>query len=138
MKKKPKPKPKVFLSTPIARRQGTMEERIAAAKKRVDALKKVLPLYLRVKPGDVEIISIFDVRPSPAEKTTPRALGQYVLDFLSCGTIVFDTAEGIYSRGQSVERTLAANWNKRILTLDVARKDGKESTDNTDANDAKS
>lgn len=125
---------KVFVSTPVSRRPGTMKERIAAAKKRVEALKTLIPLLLHVK--DIEIISIFDIKPSPAEKTTPRALGQYVLDFLSCDFIVFDTAENIYSRGQAIERTVAAQFNKRVLTIQN-KENGKESTNNPHAGNAK-
>ena len=112
---------KIYIATPITNRpEATMEERLKAAKERVEKIAQYMREERRpVTDGDplrtAEYCSTFDVNPIGCNHTEAEAMGNCIRLLLECDAIMLDKGMAIYSKGMDAEHFTANAFSKNVF-----------------------
>lgn len=106
---------KIYISLPItSRKEQTIRERVEAAFKRCDLLKRRIAGVDAFKGW--EIVTPFDVAPVDTTKTEAEILGGCVQAVLECDAILLDRDYTI-SKGARLESAAAALYGKQVYIV---------------------
>lgn len=113
---------KIYIATPINNRpEKTMEERLKAAKERVEQIVQYMRDAQPIVQGSknplrtAEYCSTFDVNPLGCNHTEAEAMGNCIRLLLECDAIMIDKGMAIHSKGMDVEHYTANAFGKSIL-----------------------
>ena len=103
---------RLYISTPInGRREATFEQKYAAAKARVEQIKREFGDWLSRYD---KIVTTFDINPPGTSEE--EAMGRCIQAVIECDAIVMDIGHE-YSRGCSVELFTAIIFGKKALCV---------------------
>lgn len=112
---------KIYIATPITYRpEATMEERLKAAKERVEKIAQYMREERPTNQGDgdplrtAEYCSTFDVNPIGCNHTEAEAMGNCIRLLLECDAIMLDKGVAIYSKGMDAEHFTANAFSKNV------------------------
>jgi hypothetical protein len=113
---------RIYIATPISNRpEKTMEERLKAAKERVEQIAQYMRDARTItdkgkNPFTVaEYCSTFDVNPIGCNHTEAEAMGNCIRLLLECDAIIIDKGMEIHSNGMDVEHYTANAFGKGVL-----------------------
>lgn len=113
---------RIYIATPISNRpEKTMEERLKAAKERVEQIVRYMRDAQPIVQGSknplrtAEYCSTFDVNPIGCNHTEAEAIGNCIRLLMECDAIILDKGMAIHSKGMCVERYTAEVFDKVIL-----------------------
>ena len=108
-------KKKIYISLPVtSRKERTIRERVEAAFKRCELLKRRIAVVDAFKGWD--IVTPFDVAPAGTTKTEAEIMGGCVQAVLECDAILLDY-DYIISKGARLEAEAAALYGKQIYIV---------------------
>lgn len=113
---------RIYIATPISNRpEKTMEERLKAAKTRVEQIAQYMRNAQTIVQGSknplqtAEYCSTFDVNPIGCNHTEAETIGNCIRLLLECDAIIIDKGMAFPSKGMDVEHYAANVFGKGVL-----------------------